>query len=88
MFQPNGQLYESFSVFCPVDRLDCLGLVESEDILLDWTQPIFLNFTHSDIIDRIEKFYDTRGTVEKIAGDIYICEEPKDPDITESVIKV
>ncbi|XP_046658919.1 glycine N-acyltransferase-like protein 2 [Homalodisca vitripennis] len=83
---PNGRLYESFSVFCPLDRLECLELLEKEDVLIDWNQPIFLNFTHSDIMDRLEEFYQNIGTMEKVQGDIYVCSDtPSDQQLAELV---
>lgn len=80
MLQPNGQLYESFSIFCPLDQLDSLGLLETEDVLIDWSQPIFLNFTHCKIMERLESFYSDRGTIEKVCGDVYVCDEPAADD--------
>ncbi|KAL1116155.1 hypothetical protein AAG570_005650, partial [Ranatra chinensis] len=59
----------------PEESLDCLELLEKEDILIDWTRPIYLNFTHADIMDRIENFYKDKGTMEKIRGDIYVCDQ-------------
>lgn len=77
---PNGGLYESFSVFCPCDRIECLQLVEEEDVLIDWSQPLYLNFTHSLIMDHLEKFYSSLGgTMEKTCGDIYVCSNPPEP---------
>lgn len=76
LFQPNGLLYESFSVFCPCDQLDSLELLANEDILIDWSKPIYLNFTHKGIMERLEELYSKKGTLEKIYGDIYVCEEP------------
>lgn len=73
---PNGRTYESFSVFCPPQRLDLLELVEHEDTLLDWSLPLYLNFTHTDIVGRFEKFYENIGSLEKVCGDIYICLQP------------
>lgn len=72
--QPNGQLYESFGVFCPLDRLECLSLLRDEDVLVDWGKPIFLNFTHESIMERIQEFYKDRGTVDQVCGDVYVCE--------------
>ncbi|XP_071448140.1 uncharacterized protein [Hetaerina americana] len=72
---PGGRLYDSFSVFCPVSRLDSLQLLAEEDQLVDWSRPLFLNFTHSSIVERIEEYCGHRlGCVEKIRGDIYVCE--------------
>ncbi|KAK6638638.1 hypothetical protein RUM43_006905 [Polyplax serrata] len=82
---PNGLLYESFSVFCPKSRLDLLSLLEEENILLDWSKPIYLNFTHTSITERLESFYETIGTVEKVIGDVYMCEEPKRDGEPENV---
>ena len=77
MFQPNGDLYESFTVFCPTDRLDLIQLLESECVLIDWTRPLYMNFTHRAIMDRIEEFYQgLGGTMEKVAGDIYVLDGP------------
>ncbi|KAL1505233.1 hypothetical protein ABEB36_004841 [Hypothenemus hampei] len=73
---PNNKLYESFCVFCPCDHLDDLTLLESEDVLIDWTQPIYLNFTHSRIMVRIEEFYAKIGTIEKLYGDVYGLVQP------------
>lgn len=75
-FQPNDLLYESFSVFCPTSNLDLLSLLEEEDVLLDWSKPMYLNFTHTSITTRLEKFYETIGTVEKVEGDVFMCAEP------------
>nr|CAH7722566.1 unnamed protein product [Callosobruchus chinensis] len=64
---PNNKLYESFSVFCPCDQLDNMYLLLEEDVLIDWTQPIFLNFTHSEIVKKLEEMYSERGgTMEKL----------------------
>lgn len=84
-FQPNGEIYESFSVFCPCDQLQNLDQLFNEDILIDWTKPLYLNFTHISIMDRIESFYSDKGTIEKLYGDVYVKEEDKniDDDSTE-----
>ncbi|ERL94095.1 glycine N-acyltransferase isoform X2 [Dendroctonus ponderosae] len=73
---PNNKLYESFSVFCPCSQLENLELLETEDILIDWSQPIYLNFTHADIMSKIEEFYANIGTIEKLYGDVYGLVEP------------
>lgn len=78
LFQPNGRIYESFCVFCPESRPDLLKLLEQEDVLIDWSLPLYLNFTHSAIVDRLETFYQDIGTVEKVFGDVYICLESED----------
>lgn len=75
---PNGLLYESFSVFCPQDRLPCLELLHTEDVLIDWTRPIYINFIRSSIMDRIESFYSHIGGLEKVHGEFYMCAEPSD----------
>ncbi|XP_052132657.1 uncharacterized protein LOC113208139 [Frankliniella occidentalis] len=82
---PNGQLYESFCVFCPLDRLDSLSLLRDEDVLVDWSRPIFLNFTHEAIMGRIQDFYKDRGTLDKVCGDVYVCDgEVQDQDLHSS----
>nr|CAD7587416.1 unnamed protein product [Timema genevievae] len=73
---PNGRTYESFCVFCPSGELDNLRQLEQEDVLVDWSSPIFLNFTHCAIMDRLEEFYQPIGTLEKVCGDVYVCCNP------------
>ncbi|XP_030756760.1 glycine N-acyltransferase-like [Sitophilus oryzae] len=74
---PNNKLYESFSVFCPCDQLDNLELLETEDVLIDWSKPIYLNFTHAKIMGKIEDFYVNIGSMEKLYGDVYGQIEPQ-----------
>ncbi|XP_033608936.1 uncharacterized protein LOC111868415 isoform X2 [Cryptotermes secundus] len=75
--KPHGRLYESFSVFCPCEQLDDLRLVEEEDVLIDWSRPIYLNFTHHLILEHLENFYTASiGTTDKVCGDIYVCTSP------------
>lgn len=77
-------MYESFSVFCPCTELENLELLEQEDLLVDWCEPIYLNFTHKRIVERIHQFYSDRGTMEKVEGDVYVCvEPPKDLGVIE-----
>lgn len=71
--QPNSQIYESVTVFCPSARADLVDLVTSESILLDLTQPLYLNFTHEAIVNRFEKRYEAH---DKITGDVYACDNP------------
>lgn len=50
-----------------------MDLLTSEDILLDLTQPLYLNFTHEAIVNRFEKRYEAH---DKITGDVYVCDNP------------
>ncbi|KAJ2950966.1 hypothetical protein O0L34_g5343 [Tuta absoluta] len=71
---PNPEnIFESVTAFCPSERAELIDLVTSEDILLDLSQPLYLNFTHEAIVDRFEKRYEAH---EKITGDVYVCESP------------
>ncbi|XP_076260541.1 uncharacterized protein LOC143196602 [Rhynchophorus ferrugineus] len=83
---PNNKLYESFSVFCPCDQLDNLELLETEDVLIDWSQPIYLNFTHAKIMNKIENFYANIGTVEKLYGDVYGLMDPQIEDTPSEMV--
>jgi hypothetical protein len=78
---PNKNLYESFSCFYPIDSLDAIELIKSEDILFDWTMPMYLNYTHVNIMDRIEEFFATVGKVERIEGEVFVCKD--NPDCLE-----
>lgn len=79
-FQPNGKLYESFGVFCPCDQLENLNQLEDEDILIDWSQPIYLNFTHSLIMDKLQHFHSVKDTSDKLCGEVYVSSEPLSED--------
>lgn len=70
-------MHESVGVFCPGDRLDLLRLLREEDILIDWSRPLYINFTHCDIVDELVRLYEGTGTVERVFGDIWACEEPE-----------
>lgn len=73
-FQPNrDNIYESVTIFCPSERAELVDLVTSEDILIDFTQPLYLNFTNEAIVDRLEKHYEAH---DKITGDVYVCDKP------------
>ncbi|XP_015514824.2 uncharacterized protein [Neodiprion pinetum] len=74
---PHGTLYESVGVFCPGDRLELLKLLRTEDVLLDWSRPLYINFTHCDIVDELVRLYEGTGTVNRVLGDIWACEEPE-----------
>jgi hypothetical protein len=78
---PNNHIYESFGFFCPVDSLDSVDLLRSEDILFDWSMPMYLNYTHESIVDRLEDFLKTIGCVERIEGEVYLCGEDKLDDL-------
>jgi hypothetical protein len=45
---PSNHLYESFGFFCPIDSLDYVEMLETEDVLLDWSLPKYLNYTHGN----------------------------------------
>jgi hypothetical protein len=69
-------LYASFSVFCPSEKLESLRLLQDEDVLLDWSRPLCLNFTPEPILECLRAFYSpTLGTMETVCGDVYIAEE-------------
>lgn len=74
--QPKDNIYGSFGVFCPSSRLECVDLLETENILIDWTLEMYLNFTHIGIMNRIDKFYQKHGEMERLHGDIYVAQAP------------
>lgn len=78
---PNHNIYESFGIFCPLDSLDNIELIKGEDVLFDWSIPMYLNYTHVNIMDRIEEFFKTIGNVERIEGEVFVCED--NPDCLE-----
>nr|XP_031847991.1 uncharacterized protein LOC116433723 isoform X2 [Nomia melanderi] len=90
---PHGLLYESVGVFCPNDRLELLKLLRDEDVLIDWSKPLYINFVHHDIAEELERLYEDTGTIERVVGDVFVCqnteeldekldpEEESDPDV-------
>lgn len=42
-------------------------------MLIDWHEPMYLNFTHIAIMDRLDAFYERNyGVMERLHGDIYV----------------
>ncbi|KAF6213729.1 hypothetical protein GE061_011451 [Apolygus lucorum] len=77
---PCGYINESFTVFCPPDRLDLLELLRTEDILADWSRTFYMNFTQTDIVDAIEAWpFVTK--VERTNCDIYVLTDPPPEEI-------
>ncbi|XP_070491817.1 uncharacterized protein [Chironomus tepperi] len=72
---PNNHIYESFGFFCPIDSLDYVNMLQTEDILFDWSMPMYLNYTHELIVDRMEEFFKNIGHIERIQGEVYICKD-------------
>lgn len=72
--QPQDNIYGSFGVFCPSERIECVDLLETETVLIDWTLEMYLNFTHIAIMDRLDSFYKKYGVMERLAGDIYVTQ--------------
>lgn len=68
-------MYESVGVFCPNDRLELLRLLREEDILIDWSRPLYINFVHYNIAEELTRLYEGTGTVETIVGDVCACED-------------
>ncbi|XP_003691702.1 uncharacterized protein LOC100871763 isoform X1 [Apis florea] len=80
---PHGLLFESVGVFCPNDRLDLLKLLREEDILIDWTKPLYINFVHYDIAKELMQLYEGTGTIERMIGDVFMCKDPQNVDNVE-----
>ncbi|XP_054009394.1 uncharacterized protein LOC128892843 [Hylaeus anthracinus] len=80
---PHGLLYESVGVFCPNDRLELLKLLREEDILIDWSKPLYINFVHYDIAEELTRLYEDTGTIERVVGDVFVCEDPQNADCIE-----
>lgn len=74
--QPNDNIYGSFGIFCPSERIECVDLLETETILIDWNLEMYLNFTHIDIMNRLDSFYQKYGVMERLSGDIYVISGP------------
>jgi hypothetical protein len=41
-------------------------------VLIDWTRPLYLNFTPQLILERLREFYSDIGDIETVEGDVYI----------------
>ena len=76
-------MFESVGVFCPNDRLELLALLRNEDILIDWSKPLYINFIHHDIAEELTRLYEGTGTIERVVGDVFMCENPQNADSVE-----
>lgn len=47
-------------------------------MLLDWSKSLYLNYTHVNIMDRIEEIFMALGNVERIQGEVFVCKENSD----------
>ncbi|XP_055920999.1 glycine N-acyltransferase-like protein 2 isoform X2 [Eupeodes corollae] len=72
---PDKNIYQSFSIFCPLSNLKYVDLVTNEDILINWKKPMYLHFTHTTIVSRLNDFYRTFGTMEELVCDILILND-------------
>lgn len=45
--------------------------------------PLYLNYTHVNIIERIEEFLTGIGNVEHIQGEVYVCKQKPDLNLDE-----
>ncbi|XP_011056239.1 PREDICTED: uncharacterized protein LOC105147134 isoform X1 [Acromyrmex echinatior] len=84
---PHGLMYESVGVFCPNDRLNLLRLLREEDILIDWSRPLYINFVHSDIAEELTRLYESTGTIETVVGDVCACEYFEQEEESQQVDK-
>lgn len=64
-----------------MDSLACVEMIRNEDVLFDWSMPMYLNYTHVNIMDRIEDFIRTIGNIERIQGEVFVCKD--NPDCLE-----
>ncbi|XP_076644614.1 uncharacterized protein LOC143354424 [Halictus rubicundus] len=76
----HGLLYESVGVFCPNDRLELLQLLRDEDALIDWSKPLYINFVHEDIAEELARLYEGTGTIERVVGDVFVCQDTEHVD--------
>ncbi|XP_047353697.1 glutamic acid-rich protein-like isoform X2 [Vespa velutina] len=74
---PHGLLYESVGVFCPNDELEQLHLLRDEDVLIDWSRPLYINFVHINIANKLVEFYKDTGNVDMVIVDVWACEDPQ-----------
>ncbi|KAK2585987.1 hypothetical protein KPH14_010560 [Odynerus spinipes] len=80
---PHGLIYESVGVFCPNDRLELLRLLREEDVLIDWSRPLYINFVHIDIANELVRLYKDTGNVDMVIVDVWACEDLALLDQTE-----
>ncbi|XP_058833666.1 uncharacterized protein LOC131691360 [Topomyia yanbarensis] len=81
---PYNKIYESVGIFCPPEQLDKMYLIEQEDVLFNWTEAIYMNFTHVGIMNKMDAIFRTKVNgqlVGHIYGDIYVHEYSADLEI-------
>lgn len=76
-------LFESVGVFCSYDRLELLKLLREEDVLIDWSKPLYINFVHYDIAEELTRLYEGTGTIDTVVGDVYVCKDYETLDNVE-----
>lgn len=70
-------VYESVGVFCPNDQMEQLYLLRDEDVLIDWSRPLYINFVHINIANKLVEFYKDTGNVDMVIVDVWACEDPR-----------
>lgn len=45
--------------------------MQDEDILINWSRPLYINFVHSEISDELIRLYNGTGIVERVLGDVW-----------------
>lgn len=89
LVQPFSKIYESVGIFCPPDQLDKMTLIENEDILFSWTEPIYMNFTHVGIMNKMDQIFRTKVNgqlIGNIYGDIYVHECPAELELELEIL--
>lgn len=59
-------------------------MIEREDILFNWTEPIYMNFTHVGIMNKMDNIIRTKVNgqlVGRIYGDIYVQENSSELEL-------
>nr|NP_001260047.1 uncharacterized protein Dmel_CG15628, isoform B [Drosophila melanogaster]NP_608861.2 uncharacterized protein Dmel_CG15628, isoform A [Drosophila melanogaster]AAF50978.3 uncharacterized protein Dmel_CG15628, isoform A [Drosophila melanogaster]AAN71444.1 RE58324p [Drosophila melanogaster]AGB92583.1 uncharacterized protein Dmel_CG15628, isoform B [Drosophila melanogaster] len=70
---PHNNIYQTLGIFCPSAHIEHVDMLRTEDVLIDWQKPMYLNFTHIAIMNRLDDFYSKFGVMERLSGDIYVC---------------
>lgn len=48
--------------------------MNTEDVLIDWCKPLYINFAQSEVLDQIAVNYESIGEVERLTAEMFLYE--------------
>lgn len=56
--------------------------MNTEDLLIDWSKPLYINFAQSEVLDKLAINYEPIGDVDRLTAEIFMYDSTKliEPD--------